>query len=87
MTQPPEIPARVLDLRQEKCPLNFVKASLALEKLNAGEILEVWVLADSESAQRLPASFRQEGREIAAICKSDADTLRISIRQTASPAG
>lgn len=53
-----------LDLRTTKCPLNFVKAKLALEKLPVGGVLEVWILADSQSAINIPQSIQQEGHKI-----------------------
>jgi TusA-related sulfurtransferase len=53
-----------LDLRTTKCPLNFVKARLAAEKLQPGEVLEIWVASDGESALNIPNSLRQEGYEV-----------------------
>lgn len=53
-----------LDLRHVKCPLNFVKTKLALEKQAIGEVLEVWLANDSESAINVPNSIRQEGQEV-----------------------
>lgn len=79
--------ARTLDLRQDKCPLNYVKASLALEKLAPGEILEVWVLPHTESARHIPASLRQDGHEIVAIRQTASDVLRMAIRRVASGSG
>lgn len=57
-------PVQTLDLRTTKCPLNFVKTRLALEKLSPGEVLEVWILADSQSSLNIPNSIRQEGHTI-----------------------
>lgn len=57
-------PVQTLDLRTTKCPLNFVKTRLALEKLTMGEVLEVWILADSQSSLNIPNSIRQEGHAI-----------------------
>lgn len=57
-------PQQTLDLRGTKCPLNFVKTKLALEKLAVGDILEVWIDADGESAINIPNSIRQEGHEV-----------------------
>lgn len=54
----------VLDLRTTKCPLNFVKAKLALEKLSDGALLEIWILADSPSAINIPQSLQQEGHRL-----------------------
>ena len=50
-----------LDLRQSKCPLNFVQTKLALEKLPNGGQLEVWIQLDGESALNIPNSLAQEG--------------------------
>ena len=53
-----------LDLRKTKCPLNFVKAKLALEKIDVGDVLELWILPHAESALNLPQSFTQEGQGV-----------------------
>ncbi len=57
-------PQTTLDLRTTKCPLNFVQTKLALEKLAVGEILEILILIDGESAINIPNSIRQEGHQI-----------------------
>ncbi|MHC4087972.1 MAG: sulfurtransferase TusA family protein [Planctomycetota bacterium] len=54
---------RLIDLRGVACPLNFVKAKLELEKVAAGEILEV-MLDDGESVRNVPASFAGQGQEV-----------------------
>ena len=65
-----------LDLRKTKCPLNFVKAKLALEKLAIGEVLAVWLLTSGDSALNVPNSFRQEGQAVAVLPADDA-TLQV----------
>ena len=62
MSQP--MPTQTLDLRTTKCPLNFVKTKLALEKLAIGSLLEVWIMADSQSAINVPQSIAHEGHEV-----------------------
>lgn len=62
MTAP--TPKQTLDLRTTKCPLNFVKTKLALEKLATGEILEIWIVTDSQSTINIPQSIAQEGHQI-----------------------
>ncbi len=57
----PPTPKQTLDLRTTKCPLNFVKTKLALEKLAAGDILEIWIDAQSQSTLNIPNSIAQEG--------------------------
>jgi tRNA 2-thiouridine synthesizing protein A len=55
-----------LDVRTTKCPLNFVKARLALEKLQPGQILAVQVDATADSAKTMAQSVTQEGHIILA---------------------
>jgi len=58
-----EAKSHIIDLRGVECPLNFVKAKLALEKIAVGEVLEV-LLDDGEPARNAPASFAEQGQEI-----------------------
>jgi TusA-related sulfurtransferase len=60
----PPIPKQTLDLRNTKCPLNFVKTKLALEKLSLGDVLEIIILSDSQSSLNIPQSIAQEGYTI-----------------------
>lgn len=57
-------PVQTLDLRTTKCPLNFVKTKLALEKVSIGDVIEVWILAEAESALNIPKSIAQEGHQV-----------------------
>lgn len=72
-------PVQTLDLRTTKCPLNFVKTKLALEKLSPGQVLEIWIQADSQSTLNIPNSIRQEGYDIAHIDESEPDVQKLSI--------
>jgi TusA-related sulfurtransferase len=69
-------PQATLDLRTTKCPLNFVKAKLALEKLSVGQILEVWILLEAESALNIPKSMTQEGHRIVKTTQDTAAGLQ-----------
>ncbi|MFO0163130.1 MAG: sulfurtransferase TusA family protein, partial [Microcystis sp.] len=44
-----------LDLRGTPCPINFVRTKLQLEKMTAGERLEVWLDA-GEPIEQVPTS-------------------------------
>lgn len=78
------IPIQTLDLRTTKCPLNFVKTKLALEKLSTGDILEIWILAESQSTLNIPKSIAQEGHTVIHT-ETDAEGLqRIFIRKERS---
>jgi len=52
-----------LNLKGVKCPLNFVKAKLALEKLEKGEILQI-NLDCREAMDSVSKSLLEEGHEI-----------------------
>ena len=54
------------DLRGVGCPLNFVKAKLALEQVQVGQTLDV-LLDDGEPVKNVPASFADQGQEIVDI--------------------
>jgi sulfite reductase (ferredoxin) len=56
-------PAPVLDLRGTRCPLNYVKTRLRLERMEAGEAVEVW-LDPGEPADQVPRSLRMDGQEV-----------------------
>jgi len=52
-----------LDLRGVECPLNFVKTKIQLEKMNSGQILEVWI-DPGEAIESVPPSVIEEGHEV-----------------------
>jgi len=52
-----------LDLRGVPCPLNLVRAKLAIEKVAVGDILEIEI-DDGEPIQNLPISLGRQGQEI-----------------------
>jgi TusA-related sulfurtransferase len=55
--------AQELNLRGEVCPYTFVKSKLALEQLEAGEILRV-IVDNPRSAVDVPRSLANEGNEV-----------------------
>ena len=52
-----------LDLRGVPCPLNWVRAKLALEQLAPGDTLEL-LLDAGEPIESVPASAREAGHEV-----------------------
>lgn len=56
----------LLDLRGTPCPINFVRSKLRLERMKAGEILEVW-LDGGEPIEQVPDSLKMEGYIICEI--------------------
>lgn len=58
--------ARVADLRGVQCPMNFVKAKVALSAVPVGEVLQI-LLDHGEPANNVPASFADQGQEIVSM--------------------
>jgi TusA-related sulfurtransferase len=54
---------QVIDLRGVSCPTNFVKAKLALEDLNNGEIVQI-LLDDGEPVKNVPRSLKADGHKL-----------------------
>ncbi len=71
--------ASKIDLRGVGCPLNFVKAKLALEKVDIGQTLEV-LLDDGEPVKNVPASFTGQGQEVLEIEKQD-DHFKVLVKR------
>ncbi|MBI5653790.1 MAG: sulfurtransferase TusA family protein [Chloroflexi bacterium] len=51
------------DLKGEVCPYTFVKSKLALEMLDASQVLQV-VVDNDESATNVPKSMTNEGHTV-----------------------
>lgn len=54
---------QAIDLRGVKCPTNFVKAMLALEEMEIGEVVEFF-LDDGEPINNVPRSLEQAGHKL-----------------------
>ena len=71
-------PAR-LDLRGTRCPLNYVKTRLELDRMEIGDCLEVW-LDHGEPEAQVPRSLRMDGHQVE-LLESGADHARIRVRR------
>lgn len=79
---------RVLDLRPFACPLTYVKTRIALERIAAGERLELW-LARGEPVESVPRSAAEEGHRVVSVERldDDAEAFRVLLEKGASPPG
>lgn len=59
-----------IDLSGVCCPINFVKAKLALEEIEKGEILEI-LLDEGEPILNVPRSLKEEGHIIKKVFQED----------------
>lgn len=61
---------QTIDLRGVCCPTNFVKAKLALEMVDAGEVVE-FLLDDGEPVKNVPRSLKAEGHKLLGLKEAD----------------
>lgn len=69
-----------VDITDVKCPTTFVKAKVALEELDDGQILSIR-LNDGEPVQNVPRSFKEEGHEVLSLTKNDDSAYTLIIRK------
>jgi TusA-related sulfurtransferase len=67
MTETPNVDEE-LDLQGEVCPYTFVKSKLALEEMEAGQVLRV-IVTNPESADNVPRSLKNEGHTVLDISR------------------
>jgi tRNA 2-thiouridine synthesizing protein A len=69
-----------LDLKGVKCPLNFVKVKIELEKMQSGENLEV-ILDGGEPIQNVPRAIKEEGHKIIKVDNERDNSFRLLIKK------
>jgi TusA-related sulfurtransferase len=71
---------RTLDIRGQVCPMTFVRAKLAIEKMALGEVLEI--LVDHQPASvNVPRSMEYEGQAVLRVERAGEALWRICIRK------
>ena len=79
MAKPPKVPNQI-DIRQEICPISFIKTKLRLEDLEPGEKLEILV-RDGESFKNVTRSLKDEGHRILCISRLDDESYRLIVEK------
>lgn len=74
-----EITDRV-DITDVVCPVTFVKAKVALEELDEGDILAVH-MNDGEPVQNVPRSIKEEGHQILKLLNNQDGTYDLIVRK------
>lgn len=73
-----------VDLRGVACPLNYVKAKLAVEAAAAGDELEI-LLDDGEPVANVPRSLTDDGHEVVSLKREDdGDVWLLHVRKAES---
>ena len=68
-----------VDITDVVCPTTFVKAKIALEELEEGEILSV-KMNDGEPVQNVPRSIKEEGHQILKLIDNEDGTFNLATR-------
>lgn len=76
----PAAEAGLIDLRGVCCPMNFVHAKLAIEKLPAGSRLEI-ILDDGEPIANVPRSLKDEGHQVLQVTPENGH-FRVVVRKS-----
>lgn len=70
-----------VDITDVVCPVTFVKAKVALEELEIGQVLSI-KMNDGEPVQNVPRSIKDEGHQILKLKKNDDGTYNLFVRKT-----
>lgn len=69
-----------LDITDVVCPITFVKAKVALEELEEGQILSIR-LNDGEPVQNVPRSLKDEGHKILKLINNEDGTYDLIVEK------
>ncbi|MDY4444530.1 MAG: sulfurtransferase TusA family protein [Butyricicoccus sp.] len=70
-----------VDITNVVCPVTFVKAKVALEELDEGEILSIR-MNDGEPVRNVPRSIKEEGHQILKLIDNQDGTYNLIVRKT-----
>ena len=69
-----------VDITDVVCPVTFVKAKVALEELDDGQILAVR-MNDGEPVQNVPRSIKEEGHQILKLVNNEDGTYNLLVKK------
>ena len=69
-----------IDITDVNCPMTFVKAKVALDELEEGEVLKVHING-GEPAENVPRSLKEEGHEILDLTQNEDGTFDLYVRK------
>lgn len=69
-----------VDITDVVCPTTFVKAKVALEELDDGQILAV-KMNDGEPVQNVPRSIKEEGHKILKLINNEDGTYTLIVKK------
>lgn len=69
-----------VDITDVVCPTTFVKAKVALEELEEGQILSI-KMNDGEPVQNVPRSIKEEGHKILKLIDNGDSTYNLIVEK------
>ena len=69
-----------VDITDVGCPVTFVKAKVALEEMDEGQVLAV-KMNDGEPVQNVPRSIKEEGHQILKLNTNDDGTYTLFVKK------
>lgn len=69
-----------VDITDKVCPLTFVKAKVALDELEEGEVLGIR-MNDGEPVQNVPRSIKEDGHQILKLVDNGDETYTLYVRK------
>ncbi|MDR1642341.1 MAG: sulfurtransferase TusA family protein [Clostridiales bacterium] len=70
----------LVDVTDVVCPITFVKAKVAMEELDEGQVLAIR-MNDGEPAQNVPRSMKDEGHKVLKLRDNKDGTLTLFVRK------
>ncbi|MCA8939060.1 MAG: sulfurtransferase TusA family protein [Planctomycetes bacterium] len=71
---------RRFDFRGVKCPINFVRTKIELEKVAVGDVIVIRIDA-GEPLENVPRSLRLEGQEVLSQVENDDGTWTLEVQR------
>ena len=70
----------LVDITDKVCPLTFVKAKVAMEELDDGQLLAVR-MNDGEPVQNVPRSFKEDGHKVKKLIDNEDGTYTLYVQK------
>lgn len=69
-----------VDITDKVCPLTFVKAKVAIDELEDGEVIAIH-MNDGEPVQNVPRSIKEEGHQILKLVNNEDGTYNLIVKK------
>ena len=70
----------LIDATDKVCPLTFVKAKVAIDELDDGEVIAIR-MNDGEPVQNVPRSIKEEGHQILKLVNNEDGTYNLIVKK------